>query len=172
MADATDDFNRADGPLGANWETFGDNPPTIVSNQFSSPGFNGARYIGADFGNDHYSEIIANKSTHMAVAVRIQDVDNYYFNFLEGGLFKRVAGNGSFVGNFELFWDEGDTVRLEAIGDQITLYINGISRGTLTDGDLTTGRPGIAGNTITTSWLGGPILAAAGVPRTQVLIAG
>src|SRR5262249_26771187 len=55
----TDNFNRADGALGANWAAGNDTAETIVSNQVVGTAslLRNAKRTSESYGNDHYSQI-------------------------------------------------------------------------------------------------------------------
>jgi hypothetical protein len=72
-ASVTDDFNRTNGALGANWTTTTGSAgtPQIASNKATASGGEaGAYYSGATFAADHYAEIVVD-AWNVFAAVRI-----------------------------------------------------------------------------------------------------
>lgn len=147
----TDNFNRADGGLGANWTTNGeDTPPQIASNQVQGAGseYTGAYYTGVSWNAAHGSQILrANSSNFTAPSVRNVNAAGYgtwvaYFN--HGGLQMSVAGSVSTLGSPSAF-ASGDTAKLAVSGSVYTCSINGTPDpgGTFTDATLSGGAPGI-----------------------------
>lgn len=158
---ATDNFNRADGGLGANWTTVtGEGSPAIVSNvvQTGATGTDSlAYYNAATWPNDQYSAVkLVTAATAFCgngpVVRAAAGADTYYQlegNFAGSGpaaglrLLKRVAGTGTQLVQNSYAWSAGDTARLEIIGTTLTGYINGVSRITATDAALASGNAGL-----------------------------
>lgn len=154
----TDNFNRADGGLGANWTTnalYG--APQIVSNQLSNDaGTKGAYYTGVAFANDHYAQakLVANL---VGVSVRVVNTggeSNFYnFDANSGSGAIRIFKYKNNVGATVLTSDTitvnaNDVLYLEAVGSALTAKINGSTVLTTSDSEFTTGSPGIfLGNT-------------------------
>ena len=185
MADASDDFNRANGALGANWTTFG-SAPQIVSNTVrgTSGSNNRALYTAAAFEDDQYSEmeVRSTDSGHFQgvivrgnaaaqtgyVAYARQSAGNKVTLFIltGGGEATGIDGDEGAAGN----WTVGDVVRLGIVGNQLTVYRNGTPvLGPTTDSNIASGTPGIDlvnnNTSVGDNWLGGPIVEAGGSPE-------
>ena len=152
MTAVTDDFNRADGAMGANWTTFaeggGVTAPTILSNQLvgnvpSSSGESGALWNANTFANDQFAEFTVGttalaSSKWMGLITRAVDIDHYYLliYFNNGGtptlwIFAKTANNTYTSGastSIGSFLSPGDVVRMEVSGTVVTGYVNGVSK--------------------------------------------
>lgn len=144
---ATDNFNRADGALGANWSeaasAYTDNVPVIASNQAKSGGegsYDNAVFWNANsFANAQYAKAVistlpSSGTSLMGVTVRSSASDYvlcqykrdsgsnknrlYWFN---AGAYTAIAlqNTTTFASN--------DTIELEADGSTFTMYKNGTS---------------------------------------------
>lgn len=171
MATAGDDFNRADGAIGANWT--GDSGSwNVASNlavQRTTPAvYYKARYTAtAPATNDYYSEAIVvspSGATHgTGTCVRAQSGANTYYGYVFFG------GDNSYLveitAGVETILDTGDpvtaatnyTARLEANGTALTGTRGGAADVSATDATLTTGGWGLAafagqGSGVTQAW--------------------
>jgi chitodextrinase len=160
-AAAGDNFNRADGGLGANWVRpvpASEQTLTIASNQVT-PNIDNAHcyayWTGNTFSQDQYSQVqISNVGPWNGVIVRAQStIDRFYMAFVFGAndyrLYLRKDGlyYSLSTGSTET-WVAGDIVRLEASGlnpVQLRLLRNGNSVLSYTDTteNLIGGSPGI-----------------------------
>lgn len=186
MTDRTDDFNRADGGLGANWTVMSDASNTgtlnIVSNQvkINTNGLDAASRWSADtFSGDHYGQCVATTigtNSGLGPTVRNQlattakyeaDSNNtsstlYYF---DGTNWTSLTAVLTGIAN-------GDTLRFEVVGTGLTYRRNGTSILTATDATLSGGAPGLhlfeatSETIVADDWLGGPITAT-GSPNQQ-----
>lgn len=164
----SDNFNRANGGLGANWTTqTGHSAPQISGNQIANifAGY-GARYSGATFNGNQYSSMLSGFSSGTfgaagsnGVAVRMQSGAHTFYCLCagddgEGGgtsikLWRVVAGTATQLGT--TWSDPGFThLRLEANGSILTAKwsANGTTwttLGTATDSNITGGEPGFLG---------------------------
>jgi hypothetical protein len=157
---ATDNFNRANGALGANWTAMSDGALTIASQVVK--GGNGA-YSGdirtaETYGADQSSQVEVT-STQLSggqwigPAVRASSGgSNLYLGiyFWNGGspdlmLFKRASGSFTQLGSSYPVsaLAAGTQLTLTAAGSTITFAQNGTARITATDTSLTSGAPGI-----------------------------
>jgi Putative esterase len=157
---ATDNFNRANGALGANWTAMSDGALTIASQVVK--GGNGA-YSGdirtaETYGADQSSQVEVT-STQLSggqwigPAVRASSGgSNLYLGiyFWNGGspdlmLFKRTSGSFTQLGSSYPVsaLAAGTQLTLTAVGSTITFAQNGTARITATDTSLTSGAPGI-----------------------------
>ena len=187
----TDDFNRADGPLGANWTK----PPAsehnlvIVNNEVGVDVENSHNYAfwSADsFSEDQYSQVtMVNIGNWNGVIVRAKaDVDEFYLGIVTGdhtyNIYVRTAsGYTSLAAGFTEIWSPGDIIRLEASGSgpaNLTLLKNGIPVLTYTDStyNITGGSPGIGiyspsgSNLRVDNWEGGDLgMLGVLLPETQ-----
>lgn len=184
---ATDDFNRADGPLGADWtnQTTGGQAPQIVSNAVRSGDSNvdgGYAFWGADaFEDDQYSEVtiqlgLDSSGKYLGPTVRAAQtgasLDCYIGMVIQGASAKifRMVDHAAFPGVEvadlgAVAWADGDVVRLEAVGTQLEMFRNGLSLGTGIDAVLTSGSAGLftsADTDVIDDWEGGNMGDAAG----------
>ncbi len=171
---ATDNFNRANGGLGASWTAISDGAMSIASQQvIGTVGQNtGEIRTGETYASDQYSQIQVTSTAlsggqWIAAAVRMQSSGQnayaglYYWNFgsPELMLFLRTGGSwtqlGSAFGSGALA--AGTQLSLQAVGSTISFLQNGVARITVTDKSLTGGAPGIMayGNATADNWAGG-----------------
>lgn len=186
---ATDNFNRADGALGANWSeaatAYTDNQPVIASNEAKSGGegsYDNASYWSADsFANNQYSKatisVLPSSGTSlMGVIVRASASD---FCFCQ---YKRDSGSNK----SRLYWfnagaytaiafqntttfASGDTIELEVEGTTYTMFKNGVS--ILSGANGSAPATGSAGITLydlderLDDWEGGDLIDAVHTPR-------
>jgi hypothetical protein len=160
MATASDDFNRANNAdLGANWTPTvgGDDTWTISGNQavVSDDTSDCSEYYSAvAFGANQFSQctIVAvgdDVGVGPGPAVRVGSASKSYYSITCGSigtqLRKAVAGTITEIDTDGTVWVNGDVARLEINGSTITVKRNGVEIAALTntDGDLTTGQPGI-----------------------------
>ena len=147
----TDDFNRSNGALGANWTAVGDEPaPSINTNAVIGNGieYGAAFYDAVTFNATHTSQIVkANASNYVAPAVRmVEEVPGFgkwvgYFN--HGDLQVCTGGVASSIGSPVTF-ASGDTAKLSVNGNVYTMSKNGSNDpgGTVTDATLSNGSAG------------------------------
>ena len=169
-----DDFNRADGGLGANWAAISDGGLSISSQAVvgSSSGLAGDIRTGETYASDQYSQVEVT-STQLSggqwigPAVRTQNggQDTYLgIYFWNSGspqlrLYKRSAGTwiqlGSSYSSGPLA--AGTQLKLTAVGSTISFLQNGVERIAVTDTSLTGGAPGIMsfGAATADNWTGG-----------------
>jgi hypothetical protein len=189
VVDRTDNFNRADGGLGANWTAFTDTFMTatlaIASNVVtqSSNGTDAFSLWTADtFQNDQYSQCViasATGSSNSGPIVRgTTGGTNKHYEFDAGpgatsAIYLYDAGVGWTSLATGVAVANGDTLRLEITGTTLTAKVNAATNCTATDATLSSGNPGMhnfpdTGQTITLDdWLGGPITAAGAAPFSQ-----
>ena len=156
---ASDDFNRANGSLGANWTDITDGGMSISSQAVlgSSSGLAGDIRTGETYASDQYSQLEVT-STQLSggqwigPAVRSQTGgQNTYLGiyFWNSGspqlrLYKRSAGTWTQLGNSYNSGPlaAGTQLKLTAVGSTISFLQNGIARITVTDNSFTGGAPG------------------------------
>lgn len=160
---ATDDFNRANGGLGANWTTgTGVQPPRIVSNEalgnaaanVCDANYTGALVGGGAWPNDQYSQftigsvVDTTSDEGVGPACRMASgAQTQYFaqtNTVETKLYKVVAGTFTQLGVDGAACATGNVLRLECVGDQITVKKNGTTIiGPITDSAIASGNAGM-----------------------------
>ena len=169
-----DDFNRADGGLGANWTDISDGGLSISSQAVAglSGGLAGDIRTGESYPGDQYSQLEVT-STQLSggqwigPAVRTQNggQDTYLgIYFWNSGspvltLYKRSAGTWIQLGNSYNCGPlaAGTKLKLTAVGSRISFLQDGIERIAATDTSLTGGAPGIIafGQAKADNWSGG-----------------
>jgi hypothetical protein len=179
VTDRTDDFNRANGGLGANWTAIADaNHATLaIATNKVVVGTNNtdcASIWSADtFQNDQYSEAtytVGTSASNQGCIVRGRTSPNIrYYDFLLGS-------GGAFLDAIEYYdgttWNGlataagsgSGTVRCEVTGTSIVGKFNGTTVLTVTDATLSSGAPGLhlydgVSDATMDDWLGGPITA-------------
>jgi Viral BACON domain/Putative binding domain, N-terminal len=165
----TDDFARADGPLGPSWTEQSANTLTLAGYtvRASTEDFvcSSRSVTSGAFSADQSSQIrIArlDRSDSISVTVRSSGslaTGNFsgYLLTADGTTFstldKIVSGNGSPILNLSsVTWATGDVMKLTVSGRTLAAYKNGVVIGTITDPDLASGQPGAC---IYESWADG-----------------
>lgn len=177
MADASDDFNRADGGLGANWTTMASGL-TISSNQVVSSGSPAEVFRSAEaFADDQFSQVKVVSgagNAWLVLHVRVQDALNYYAAYSQAAfngtvlIFKFVAGSGSVLASGSLSTGtDGDTVKFEAVGTSLRYYQAGGLELSASDSTYTSGSPGFGAYSqyVVDDWAGGPIAGGGGAGK-------
>ena len=155
---AIDDFNRANGPLGANWTTSpSDNPALeILSNEANSGddsfALTGAFWNADVFRRDQFSQAeFRAVSVEVGVTVRHNpgpeaDWKAYVFE-MEGGtgltIFKLIGPGFTQLGSNGTMLSPGDIMRLEIREAALVGKINGVIELTGTDGSILSGSAGL-----------------------------
>ncbi len=167
---ATDNFNRANGTLGANWTyvyNLGFGSSINITSNEAAGNVSGAeavaRWTGAgSFTADQYSSAVVhhftggtgtNNYTVGVVARCSADTDanrDYYFIRIGALTYlgKVVNGTETVLNSGSISWVDGDTCDIECEGTAIRLCQNGTPAGgawTQTDSSIATGLPGILG---------------------------
>ena len=169
----TDDFNRADGGLGANWSAVSDGALSISSQAvLGTSATAGDIRVGETYAGDQSSQVEVT-STQLSggqwigPAVRMQPggqdlyLGIYFWNngTQQLRLYKRSAGTwiqlGSSFNSGAL--PAGTQLKLTAIGSTISFLQNGLARVTATDSTVIGGAPGIMtfGTAKADNWVGG-----------------
>lgn len=160
---ATDNFNRADGGLGANWSSAtGSAGYTIISNQAasSSAQVEEAVFWNAEtFAADQYSEVTfatGSNSSYMGPAVRCNSTSggNYYGFYGDPNtryLVRVVNGVWTQLATLGTGFTNGQLLRLVVQGTTLSAYVGTTPENltlwtSVTDTNLTSGAPGL------TSW--------------------
>ena len=160
----SDDFNRADGALGASWATFDGNPLAIVSNKVvTSATGNRAATWETTLANDQWAEgdVVTTTPTEnqcIAPSVRMQGTNSglYYvwLNPTNGNveLWRRIgAGSYGQLGSGVSVGVTSAKLRIEAEGTTIRAYSDGVLRITQTDANMTNGKAGMWAYSTTTT---------------------
>src|SRR5689334_5826 len=181
---ASDDFNRANGGLGANWTTTtGENAPEINSNACranpGAAGTYGARYTATSAPDDQYAEVVLGSNISSVsdegtgAACRIASgAQTHYLeqtNTSETRLYECVAGSFTQLGSDGSTGTTGDTFRLKCSGSDISVEKNGTTIiGPTTNSSITSGNFGIWSTATPSgvfgdadSWAGGDLTSAA-----------
>jgi Putative esterase len=156
---ASDNFNRADGGLGANWTAISDGGMTIASQQVvgTAAQVTGDTWTANTFGSDQYSEVQVTSTSMSGIqwvgpAVRVQNggQDGYVgiYSWNSGSpvleLFERSGGSWTQLGAYNSGpLAAGTKLRLVALGNSISFMVNGVQRIGISDSSLSTGAPGI-----------------------------
>ena len=171
---AADNFNRADGGLGANWTAISDGGMAIASQQVigTAGKTTGDMWTANTFTSDQYSQVQVT-STPMsggqwvAAAVRLQSSGQTgyvgLYNWNSGSpvleIFKRSGGgwaqlSGAYSSGVLA---AGTQLQLTAVGSTISFWQNGVKRLSVTDSSITGGAPGMMayGNGTADNWSGG-----------------
>ncbi len=169
MATSTDDFNRADGALGANWLTWWTTAFVIISNTTAAQSGNtcGSSWNTASttFTGNHKStltvvSVAGGGSNDCGPAVRCSSVGGgqaYVLSAFDGvniQLYRVDAGSGgSALAQAAGVYSPGDVIELEANAALITVRKNGSTIFTYTDpSPLTGGQPGMYGFSGDVTW--------------------
>ena len=178
---ASDDFNRADGGLGANWTGISGGALAISSQVAvgsASGGVTGDTWGAASFGSDQFSQIEVTSAPltggqWIAAVVRAQNsglsgyAGLYFWNFGSPELmvFKRSSGNWTQLGGTYSsgVLAAGTQLQLKAVGLTISFLQNGVQRLSVTDSSFTGGAPGIMANgtSAADNWSGGSAAGSA-----------
>ena len=182
-ATSSDNFARADGPLGPNWTDMTDGGLTIESGDVAggNSSNSGDMWTAQTFGSDQFSEVETTSTPltggeWIGPSVRSQDggasdyVGIYFWNFgsPELMLFKRISDAWTQLGatyNSGAL-AAGTTLELMATGTTITFVEDGTPTITVSDNSLTGGAPGIMayGTGEVAEWSGGDV--AEGAPES------
>ena len=174
---ASDNFNRADGPLGANWTDISDGGMAISSGAVigTAGRVTGDMWTAGTFTSDQFSEIQVT-STQLGggvdrPAVRVQSggqdgyVGLYYWNSgsPELMLFKRSGGGWGQLGSTYNpgRWRPGPQLEVTAVGSTISLLENGMQVISVSDSSLPGARRASwpTADTLAASWSGGDVVS-------------
>ncbi len=181
----SDDFNRADGAIGAAWTNI-TATHTIASNTAAPSTTNTCLSVYATScdTDDNYSQATISTLAGSAqrVVCRLTDANNWYALFSNGTsiqLQKFVAGSLTSIGSaFSVTIASGDIIKVQAVGSTIKGYLNGVERCSATDTGLTTGklvgiRSGSGGSTLLRwdDWSGGDVASGASLSAAATVTA-
>ena len=156
----SDNFNRANGTLGAGWTDMSDGGMAISSQVVvgTKSAYSGDIRTGENYASDQSSQIEVTSTQlsggqWLGAAVRAQNSgQNLYLGlyFWNNGspelmLFKRISGNWTQLGgsSFQGALAAGTQLTLSVTGSKLTFSQNGVARITATDTSVTGGAPGI-----------------------------
>jgi uncharacterized membrane protein len=171
----TDDFNRADGPLGANWADISDGGLAIASQAVTgtaASSVTGDIRTGESYTSDQYSQIEVTStqltgSQWIGPAVRVQSGGQSayagIYNWNSGSpnlmLFERNGGAWSQLGSTynSGALTAGTQIKIMAVGNTVALMVNGVERIAVAATDLSGGAPGVmaSGAAKADNWAGG-----------------
>jgi hypothetical protein len=171
---AQDNFNRADGGVGANWTAIRASGHTIVSNQCkgaTAADHNISIWNADAFDPAHYSQaLVVTQIAYSGLAVRGDVAGNCYVWLwtlgATGALYRVDAGTFTSLQTGVPAPANASVAKLTAEGSDLKMYIDGVQAGTTqTDATYATGAAGIyqygdAGALID-DWEGGNLGAAA-----------
>lgn len=154
---AADDFDRADGGLGANWAGVpNESALAIISNECygGSAAVFGGRYTATAAPNDGYAEIVVGSvvcttsDEGIGPAYRISSVAQTHYlvqtNQNETRLYRVVSGSYAQLGTDGAACVAGDVLRLTCNGTSISVQRNGTTFiGPVTDANIASGAAGI-----------------------------
>jgi hypothetical protein len=147
-----DDFNRANGALGASWTALvGTAPYSIISNAAAPDGASNENcviYNAFTPGNDHWAAATVtahNVDSFVGVAVRASGTSWYgfYGDTLSRYLFSVVSGSYTVLATTGTGFAVNDVVRIEAEGTTIRALVNGVEWTSVTDSSLASGSAGL-----------------------------
>src|SRR5260370_36364599 len=157
----SDDFNRPDGPLGANWTDMSDGGLTISSQAAAgtnASGTSGDMRTAESYSSNQYSQVEVTSAQltggqWIGPVVRTQNggqdgyVGIYFWNngSPELLLFKRSGGNWTQLGNAYSSGPlaAGTQLKLMVVGSTLSFLENGVERIAVSDNSLVGGTPGI-----------------------------
>ena len=179
----SDDFNRADGPLGLNWTDISDGGLAVASQVVAgtaSAGVSGDIRTAESYASDQFSQVTVTSTQltggqWIGPMVRAQNGGRSaylgIYSWNNGGpnlrLFKRSGGSGGTWTQLGGTYNSGalsagTQLQVTAAGSKISLLQNGVQRISATDTSLTGGAPGIMsyGTGTADNWSGGSTSSA------------
>lgn len=157
---ASDNFTRANGGLGANWTTISGfvapqiSSDVVITNAIGTD--SAAFYSAITWPNDHYSEftIVSNSTSSDATIPIVRcspSAATFYYALIAGPLGSgitvqiksSIAGTHAVLSTGTATINTGNIVRLDVLGDALTLSVNGNSVLTAAGGGaVSSGSPG------------------------------
>lgn len=141
----TDDFNRADGGLGANWAIIpGGSALAIASNRVTAPGAGCmGNHVSQVASADHYAQATLLPSVEMSVLVRVDiTTGDFYMGRWGAGatgweIFRRLGGVYTQIAvASEAAPASGTVLRMEVQGSALRLYAGGALKVSTTDSNI------------------------------------
>lgn len=148
----TDNFNREDGGLGANWTMGLGSNMAIVSNEVKTTTTSADQFAfrnDASFQNDQYAKIkITGSSEGRAIAaVRCSGVGGGVFQCYwarKDGIHKFAPGYSNLQSSDIPTLAAGDVLEIRVSGNSISRWVNGVQIGSaVTDNSIASGKPGM-----------------------------
>jgi hypothetical protein len=155
----SDNFNRADGPLGSSWSNAADGALSISSQAVlgaSAGTTSGDIRTAESYSGDQFAQIDVGSvsgADWVGPAVRASsDGQNLYLGLYDYNngtpyvqIFRRQAGTWAGISATYScgVLAPGTHLKLEAVGSAVALLINGVERASITDTTVTAGAPGI-----------------------------
>ena len=143
----TDNFNRANGGLGANWTTdSGFAALTIVSNTCKGGGGGvhnvGFYTAGGTIAADQYAQIkVMNTAGFIGPVLRGDGTNTFYVCYYNAGtatIYKWITGNPTQIGSGSTITPAvNDVIYFEVVGSALTFKVNGTTVATATDSSIT-----------------------------------
>ena len=155
---AIDDFERADGPLGSNWDVLAGALGTVSHAAQSTAAFNinsAAMWVGSSFLPDQFASVVITNGGDLGVGVRMSAGWNGYVLRVSrpGTLFGRgiilelikiVGGDIFSLESVSYTPTPGDTISLEIQGPNLVAKVNNVQAfPTVVDSVIGAGAPGI-----------------------------
>lgn len=149
---ATDNFNRADGGVGANWTAIRSGGHEIVSNQckgVTASDYNISIWNADAFDPDHYSQaLVVTQTAYSGLIVRGDVGSNCYLWFwnlgVTGALYRIDGGSFTSLQTGITAPANALIAKMTAEGSDIKVYVNGVQEGsTEIDATYPTGAAGI-----------------------------
>lgn len=147
MTTFSDNFDRADGPVGSGWVQV--SGTWTIASDLLSPGSSGStvvlRAAASMATSDNAAQITIAATTPVSQGVWCRGdstLNNGYVLRSDGttwALFKVISGTFTSLGTYAAAVAAGDIAKVQAVGSTITGTINGAARITLTDTSVTSG---------------------------------
>jgi hypothetical protein len=159
MTTFSDNFNRANGGLGANYLTANGHAPVIATNVVNAAaGVTAIAIVDPGvlaFGADQKAEVlcgnIAANTRYAGAVVRMTSAGNGYEVYTDGSsgaghteIAKVVSGVETVIANFALTFTSTDTIGIESSGTTQFILKNGVRSGSVVDATYASGQPGIS----------------------------
>lgn len=150
MTDRVDNFNRADSAAALGTPSDGGSAWVATSGgwgissnqayQYSSTNHHVA-YLEASVADVDVEVTITTRGTDSGLSARVVDDNNHLLVATSGSgvyLYKKVSGSFTLLGSYGTAISDGDTIKLRCSGNDLTVYVNGVSRITATESDHNT----------------------------------
>lgn len=163
-----DDF-AGTGALSANWTTAIGDPARSSGVMVSNIGTSVAYWSADSFNADHYSQCKLVQQ-YGGPVVRWSGTSGYLCSLGAGGAIYRVdAGSFTSIGSPSSDPSANDILKMEAVADDVKVYINGVIKATIAQGTYDTGAGGVNAFAGTTAqiddWQGGNTGSASAVTQ-------
>lgn len=173
MTVATDNFNRGDGPLGANWAVARGTIWDVDTNRATPPvasQWHGSYWDADSFGNDQYSKatwITADNNSGTWTGPGVRMSSGNYYNAVQNGtdieLWRYVDPTQTQLTGTAHTGTDGDEYKCEIIGTALKGYVEDVEEVSTTDSNIASGKPGLytyyAVQPFWDDWEGGDIVS-------------